>query len=127
MGDCPEENRRSNMRFLQFLEKTCCLPGTRVKASYPATALRLLSRVIFFSIGSDQVATRNLKRDFWPLGQLIKGLGAQEVLSCNLPASGNDEGGNRESPEIHTWLQACCHCQNFNCGLVYRTDRAHLS
>lgn len=68
-----------------------------------------------------------IKRGFMSLGQLIKGSGAQAVFFSILPAAGNDEGENRKSPEIHAWLQAWCHCQNFDCGFGYGTDRVQMS
>jgi len=53
------------------------------------------------------VATRSLraiKRDFRALGQLVKGSGTQVVFSSIPPLAGNDEGRNRKSQQVNTWL-----------------------
>jgi len=53
------------------------------------------------------VATRNqraIKRGFRALGQLVSGSGAQVVFSSILPVAGNNEGRNRKSQQINTWL-----------------------
>jgi len=58
------------------------------------------------------------------------------VFFSILQIAGNDEGRNRKSQQISTWLQAWCHQQNFGFfdhGSVYMTpgllatDRVHLS
>ena len=95
--------------------------------------------LLIFQVGSDEVAIRSpraIKRDFRALGRLVKGSGAQVMFSSVLPVAGNDEGRNRKSQQINTWLQACCHQQNFGFfdhGSVYTTpgllatDGVHLS
>ena len=58
------------------------------------------------------------------------------VFSSILPVAGNDEGRNRKTQQINTWLHDWCHQQNlgfFDHGLIYTTlgllatDRVHLS
>jgi len=39
-----------------------------------------------------------------PWDLLVKGSGAQVVFSSILPVAGNDEGRNRKSQQINTWL-----------------------
>ena len=65
-----------------------------------------------------------------------KGSGAQLVFSTIPPVARNDEGRNRKSQQINTWLRAWCHLQNFggfDHGSVYTTpgllatDGVHLS
>jgi len=52
------------------------------------------------------------KRDFRALGQQVQGSGAQVVFSSIPPVAGEDEGRNRRSKQINTWLQTWCHRQN---------------
>jgi len=79
---------------------------------------------------------RAITKDFRALRALVKGSGAQEVFSSIPPVAGNDEGRNRKSQQISTWLQAWCHRRDFGFfdhGLVYTTpgllatDRVHIS
>jgi len=53
------------------------------------------------------------REDFRALEQLIKGSGTQAVPSSILPVTANDEGRNRKSQQINSWLQAWYHWQNF--------------
>lgn len=55
---------------------------------------------------------------------VLKGSGAQAMLSSILPVAGNDKRRNKKRQQINTWLSAWCHWQNlgrfFDCGSVYR-------
>lgn len=94
--------------------------------------------LLSFQVGSNEVATGSLsaiKRDFRALGRLVKGSGAEVIFFSILPVAGNDEGRNRKSQKISTWLQAWCHCQNFEffdhgsvCDTtgLWATDGVHL-
>ncbi|KGL89130.1 hypothetical protein N301_03229, partial [Charadrius vociferus] len=107
-----------------------CLPGARIKD----TQRKLPSLVqtsdyyslLIFQAGGEEVGTRSLKvmkNDFRALGQLVKGSGAQIVFSSILPFARDDEGINRRSKQINSWLRGWCIWQNFGFfdhGLVYR-------
>lgn len=96
-----------------FLREVCCLPRGLIK-----DVNRKLSALVWvldfyplliFQVASDKFVTRissAIKRGFRGLGQQVKGSGAQAVFSSIFPAAGNDEGRNRKSQEINSWLQA---------------------
>ena len=147
MGACCHSSVRlqavPNMQTGLTSREVCCLPCARVKDMN--RKLPTLVRpsdyytLLISQVGSNEVATgspRAIKRDFRALEQLVKGSGTQVVFSSILPAAGVDEGRNRKSQQINTWLQASCHQQNlgfFDHGSVYRTpgllvtDGVHLS
>jgi len=50
-----------------------------------------------------------IKRDFRALGQPVKGSGTQAVFFSILPVAGNDEGKNKQTQLINTWLCDWCH------------------
>lgn len=73
--------------------------------------------VLIFHVGNQK--KKNLIEKFeggWErlqgLGMNGKKLGAQEVLSHILPLTGNDEGRDRKSQHINTWLWASYFWQN---------------
>jgi len=123
--------------------EVCCLPGARVRDI--TRKLPGLVRpsdyypLLVVQVGSDEVRTKSvqeIKRDFRALGQQVKGSGAQVVFSSIPPTAGKDEGRNRKSQQINTWLQAWCQRQNlgfFHHGSVYMaagmlaTDGVRLS
>jgi len=83
--------------------------------------------LLIFHVAIDEVAIRSpgvMERDFRTLGRLVEGGGAQVVFSSFLPVAGNDEGRNRKTQQINTWLRDWCHQQNFGFfdhELVYTT------
>ncbi|PKU34425.1 toll-interacting protein [Limosa lapponica baueri] len=65
-----------------------------------------------------------MKRDFRALGRLVKGSGAQVVFSSIPPVAGIDEGINRKSQQMNSWLRDWCNQQDFGFfdhGLICRT------
>lgn len=73
--------------------------------------------LLLFHVGGSEAATgspRAIKRDFWTLGQLVRGSGAQLAFSSILPVVGSDTGRNRQTQPINTWLHVWCHWQNFS-------------
>lgn len=70
-------------------------------------ALRLISIIdfFFFQVGSNEVVTsmRARKRNF---KAFVKESGAQVVCFSILLVAGNDEGKNRKSQLMNSWLQA---------------------
>ncbi|PKU45858.1 hypothetical protein llap_3859 [Limosa lapponica baueri] len=108
-----------------------CLPGARIKdiqKNLP-TLVRPSDYypLLVFQVGGDEVATsspRAMKRDFRALGRLVKGSGAQVVFSSIPPLAGIEEGINRKSQQINSWLRGWCNRQNFGFldhGMIYRT------
>jgi len=95
--------------------------------------------LLVVQVGSDEVRDKStwaIKRNFRALGRQVKGSGAQAVFSSIPPVAGEDEGRNRRSQQINTWLQAWCHSQNlgfFDDKSVYMapgllaTDGVYLS
>ncbi|KGL90143.1 hypothetical protein N301_00086, partial [Charadrius vociferus] len=112
-----------------YHREVSCLRGARIKdiqrklpsLVHPSDYYPLQ----IFQVGGDEVATRSLramKNDFRALGQLVKGSGAQIVFSIP-PVEGVDEGINRRSQQINSWLRDWCIQQNFvffGHGLIYR-------
>lgn len=107
-----------------------CLPGARIKDIRRKLPSLVQSSdyypLLIFQVGSDEVGTRSLramKNDFRALGRLVKGSGAQIVFSSIPPFAGVDEGINRRSQQINSWLRDWCVRQDFGFfehGLIYR-------
>jgi len=98
----------------------CCLPGARVR-----DITRKLPRLVqpsdyypllLFHVGGDEVAVRSpgvIKRDFRALGQLVRESGAPVIFSSLLPVVDSDNGRNRQTQFINTWLRSWCHHHSF--------------
>ena len=109
--------------------EVCCLTGAQVRdiarklpgLVWPSDYHPLL----VVQVGSDEIRDKStwaVKRDFRALGGQDNRSGTQVAFSSVPPVAREDEGRNRRSQQINTWLQAWCHRQNlgfFDRGSVY--------
>ncbi|XP_052631103.1 LOW QUALITY PROTEIN: uncharacterized protein LOC128136052 [Harpia harpyja] len=56
---------------------------------------------------------RTLPRDYTSLGAMLKGSGAQVVVSSILPVRGRGPGRRRRIEQVNAWLRSWCHAQGF--------------
>ena len=107
----------------------CCLPGARVR-DITRKIPKLVRSTDYFpllvvQVGSDEIAQTSLqmmKRDFWGLGRLVQGAGAQ-VIFCSVPSGavwGSEWAWKVQA--INNWLRGWCRARNFGFfdhGVVY--------
>ena len=100
--------------------EVCCLPGAWV--GDVARNISCLIKpsdyypLLVFHIGNEEVgkrSTRVIKRDFRALGRLLKGLGAQVVLSFVLLVGDWDPHKMERVDALNEWLCEWCHAQGF--------------
>ncbi|XP_052631101.1 uncharacterized protein LOC128136050 [Harpia harpyja] len=56
---------------------------------------------------------RTLPGDYTSLGAMLKGSGAQVVVSSILPVRGRGPGRRRRIEQVNAWLRSWCHAQGF--------------
>lgn len=97
--------------WTHLLGKSAACLGSRLKMWWetlqPWHSPQITAQCWVFQVGSDGAATislREITRYFRSLRQTVKGSGAEAVVSSVLPVIRNDQGRNRKSREINTWL-----------------------
>lgn len=121
----------------------CCLLGAKIWDVAESVPQLVKSTdycpLLVFHVRINDIASRNLgriKEDYKALGRQEKNIGAQVIISSNLPVGGKGATRNKHIIHINSWLRDWCGWEGcgfydndtffYDCNLLGR-DRNHLS